>query len=123
MSFRAGVPKAPLYLLCEELELRKEKGLDGGVRECPGAPGEVRALLRVWGWQLGSPGLDTARSCAVLPGRFLLVGCVWGRFCLPKGNPRGAASTGWGWGDPRPLWEGSDWVGEGFSCSKPYLLP
>lgn len=46
MSFRAGVPKAPLYLLCEELELRKEKGLDGaarGVRECPG---EVRALLR-----------------------------------------------------------------------------
>lgn len=50
VSFRARVPKAPLWLVCEELELRKEKVLDGAggsVRECPGAPGEVRALLRM----------------------------------------------------------------------------
>lgn len=28
VSFRAGAPKAPSYLVCEELELRKEKVLD-----------------------------------------------------------------------------------------------
>lgn len=50
VSFRAGVPEAPLCLGCEELELREEKVLDGAagsVRECPGAPGEARALLRL----------------------------------------------------------------------------
>lgn len=50
VSFRAGAQKAPLHLVCEELELRKEKVLDGAggsVRKCPGAPGEVGALLRM----------------------------------------------------------------------------
>lgn len=37
VPLRAGVPKAPLYLVCEELELRREKVLDGvagSAREC-----------------------------------------------------------------------------------------
>lgn len=58
-----------------------------------------------WGWQLGSAGLDTARSCAVLLGRFLLVGCVWGRFllmfCLPQGEPQGCCKHRMGLGRPQ----------------------
>lgn len=50
MSFKAGAPRAPSCLVFEKLELREEKvlgGAGGSVRKCPGAPGEVGAVLRM----------------------------------------------------------------------------
>lgn len=71
-------------------------------------------------WRGQSPAGDGswAQQGWTQPGAVL---CCWEGFCLwdvsgegfcscfvcPRGNPRGAASTGWVWGDPRPLWEGS----------------
>lgn len=67
----------------------------------PWSPWRGQSPAEGVGVAAGLTSLDTARSCAVLPGRFLLVGCVWGRFCLPQREPQGCCKHRMGLGRPQ----------------------
>lgn len=99
VSFRAGVPKAPLHLVCEELELSKEKVLDGA-GECQGVPwSSWRGWSPAEGVRMAAGLTRAAHSqelcCAVLLGRFLLV------FCLPQRELQGWCKQRMGLGRPQ----------------------
>lgn len=103
VSSRAGAPKAPLELVWQELELRKEKVLDG-------AAGGVRSVLELLErGQSPAEGvrmeLHTPRSCAVIFGKVSACGVCLGKVpaCVlsaPKG-PQGWCKQRMGLGRPQ----------------------